>query len=144
MIINEIINSDSLNTVKDTVTAADTALGELNISFTNITSESLVITVLGYAIVFAALVILYLVFFNFAKILQKNVKKRLRAKGEIAHEDEDISVSGEINAAISAALYLHFEEAHDYENTVITIKKVQRTYSPWSSKIYGLRNYPGK
>ncbi|HAH59495.1 MAG TPA: phage tail protein, partial [Bacteroidales bacterium] len=31
-------------------------------------------------------------------------------------------------------------ELHDHEDAVLTIKKVARTYSPWSSKIYGLRN----
>ena len=55
-----------------------------------------------------------------------------------------VSISGEVTAAISTALMLHFREIHDFESTVITIKKVQKPYSPWSSKIYGLRQYPGK
>jgi hypothetical protein len=36
------------------------------------------------------------------------------------------------------------EEVHDFEDTVLTIKKVQKPYSPWSSKLYGLRQYPPK
>lgn len=51
-------------------------------------------------------------------------------------------LSGEINAAIAMALYLYSNELHDQENPVITMIKVSRTYSPWSSKIYGLRKSP--
>lgn len=52
------------------------------------------------------------------------------------------SVDPEIAAAISVALNLHLQESSDYENMVLTIQKVVRPYSPWSSKIYGLRQYP--
>jgi hypothetical protein len=51
-------------------------------------------------------------------------------------------VSGEINAAIAMALYLYSNELHDQENPVITMIKVSKTYSPWSSHIYGLRKSP--
>lgn len=44
------------------------------------------------------------------------------------------------SAAIAMALYLYYAEVHDEESTVITIKTVERRYSPWSSKIYGLNN----
>ena len=53
-------------------------------------------------------------------------------------------VSGEVFAAISAALYEMSDDNHDVENTVLTIRKVARTYSPWSSKIYSLRDVPRK
>ncbi|HSD63250.1 MAG TPA: hypothetical protein VLB50_05600, partial [Ignavibacteriaceae bacterium] len=69
--------------------------------------------------------------------------KKLNNEGT-SKTPKNLSVSGEINAAISAALYLYFEEVHDTENTVLTIKKVQKNYSPWSSKIYGLSEYPLK
>jgi hypothetical protein len=49
---------------------------------------------------------------------------------------------GEIVAAISLALSLHMQDIHDYEKAVITMQKVMRPYSPWSSKIYGLRERP--
>ena len=32
--------------------------------------------------------------------------------------------------------------AHDDESTILTIKKMKRAYSPWSSKIYNLREVP--
>ncbi len=44
------------------------------------------------------------------------------------------------SAAIAMALHLFYAEVHDEESAVITIKTVERRYSPWSSKIYGLNN----
>ena len=42
-------------------------------------------------------------------------------------------------AAIAMAMHLYFD-AHDEEPHVITIEEVERRYSPWSSKIYSMRN----
>ena len=53
-------------------------------------------------------------------------------------------ISGEVFAAISTALYLYETEQHDYESTILTINRANKNYSPWSSKIYGLRQYPSK
>jgi len=52
---------------------------------------------------------------------------------------------GAVVAAITTALYEVSEvNVHDRENTVLTIQKVSRCYSPWSSKIYGMREAPRK
>jgi len=40
------------------------------------------------------------------------------------------------------AIHLYYSEIHDKESEILTIDKVSRTYSPWSSKIYGLRQFP--
>lgn len=48
----------------------------------------------------------------------------------------------EVYAAIGMALYELSEEVHDVETTVLTIEKVKRDYSPWSSKIYNMRAMP--
>ena len=48
----------------------------------------------------------------------------------------------EVSAVIAMALDLHLKDIHDYEKTVLTIQKVMRPYSPWSSKFYGLRQTP--
>lgn len=50
--------------------------------------------------------------------------------------------SGEVYAAIAMALYQYQSKSHDIQQTRLTMKKVERTYSPWSSKIYGLRTLP--
>ena len=98
-------------------------------------------TVIGYVVVFIALLLLYALFFNLTKVLQVNVKRLLRREGKVVEIKEDLSISGEINAAIAMALHLYFSEMHDKEDTILTINKVSRTYSPWSSKIYGLRQH---
>ena len=99
-------------------------------------------TVIGYVVVFIALLFLYIIFFNITKILNLNVKRLLRKEGKTEEIKENESMSGEVNAAIAMALHLYYAEIHDNEKTVLTINKVSRTYSPWSSKIYGLRQYP--
>jgi hypothetical protein len=48
----------------------------------------------------------------------------------------------ELQAAIGFALHMYMTELHDFEKTILTIQKVMRPYSPWSSKIYGLRRSP--
>ena len=58
-------------------------------------------------------------------------------------ESEKEIPEGELHAAIATALYLYRQEVHDYENYVLTIKRIEKKYSPWSSKIYSLRQWPG-
>ncbi len=103
--------------------------------------EGIVIAIVGYSVVFAALVLLYFSFSAVSKLVNKNIKIKLRRSGKISAEasDEDISVPAEVAAAIGLALYMS-TQLHDEESNIITIKKVSRTYSPWSSKIYGMRN----
>ncbi len=143
-----LISVDSLKSAADTVSKAvsnDQVFNKIEFSPSNILhSQGIFISVVGYVVVFLALLLLYLMFANLSKFLQFQVRKKLNRIGTGKTETEGLAVSGEINAAISAALYLYFEEVHDFESTVLTIKKVQRSYSPWSSKIYGLREYPTK
>jgi len=105
-------------------------------------NDGVLISVVGYVIVFLALLLLSIIITNFQKILQTKQRKKLKSVGHRAADAADLSISGEISAAISTALFLHMREKHDLENTVLTIKKVQKVYSPWSSKLYGLREMP--
>ena len=57
---------------------------------------------------------------------------------------KEIPLNEEIVAVIGLALNMHLQDVHDYEKTVLTMQKVMRPYSPWSSKIYGLRQIPFK
>ncbi len=103
-----------------------------------------IITFLGWGIVFFALVVLVAVFMLVPKLYAYTVKDRLRRQGKLAPNeqvsDKDLQVSGDVNAAIALSLYMYFNELHDEESNVITIKKIERRYSPWSSKIYGMNN----
>lgn len=105
--------------------------------------KNLDVAVVGYIIVFSALILLYLIFTNLPKVINYLAKKRLRAEGktEIA-EKNTLDVTGPEGAAIAMALQLYFAEQHDDESGVITIKNVSRRYSPWSSKLYGMRETP--
>ena len=67
-------------------------------------------------------------------------KKNGASNGMVAHDKNGVELSGEVNAAISMALYLHFNQYHDEESKEMTIKRESRLYSPWSSKIYQVRN----
>lgn len=113
----------------------------LNIADLN--EDNLMLALVGYLIVFAALVLLYFVFSNIPKILEWQARSKLKQKGELQDEGkgkkEEILLPGNVNAAIGTALFLYFNEMHDEEQTVLTIKKVSKTYSPWSSKIYSMR-----
>ena len=138
---------DSTKVLTDSISTVSNQAGELhNVGFDPnkiIENDGLLISVVGYVVVFLALLMLYLLFSNLTRFLIFRQRKRLKGAGkECDLHKEKLSMTGEVNAAISMALYLHFEEIHDFENTVLTIKKVQKTYSPWSSKIYGLREYP--
>ncbi|MDR2120992.1 MAG: lamin tail domain-containing protein [Tannerella sp.] len=102
-------------------------------------------TVTAMAVVFIGLVLLYLCFKYVGKSAIEISRRRAR-KARVSenghHAGVDALESGEIVAAVSLALFEVEEDVHDLENTVITIHKVARNYSPWSSKIYGLRNLP--
>ena len=109
-----------------------------------IEGNGILITIVGYVVVFMSLTLLFLFINYMTKFLVKRQTERLKAKGADLKPGEELEISGEISAAISTALHLHFEEAHDFEHTVLTIERVRKPYSPWSSKLYGLRQYPKK
>ncbi|MCC8113643.1 MAG: OadG family protein [Bacteroidales bacterium] len=99
---------------------------------------------MAMCIVFSALLVLCLAFMLISKIGAAQTRKnKARAHGvETKAERREVEHdSGEEIAAICMALYEHLN-AHDQEDTVLTINKVKRAYSPWSSKIYGLRQLP--
>lgn len=102
--------------------------------------------VMAMCIVFCALLVLCLAFLAISKIgsrVLRTNKAKAHSEDEsapmMAHEVEHDS--GEEIAAIIMALHQHLN-AHDMENTILTISKVKRTYSPWSSKIYSMRHMP--
>lgn len=104
--------------------------------------------IMAMAVVFSGLLMLYLMFRLIGQITVF-VKKRnaMRVHGisdkEEAKEKGLGRESGEVYAAIAMALYQHLE-VHDVEDTILTINKVKKAYSPWNSKIYSLREVPNK
>ncbi len=105
-------------------------------------SEIWVITGVGYSVVFVTLVGLIYVFKYLPNVLDYmgNRRRKSRSSEENSKASEKQYIAGEVNAAVAMALTLYFSEQHDQESGIITIKRVARTYSPWSSKIYGINN----
>ena len=78
------------------------------------------VTIVSVVTVLSALIILFLLIQLFAKVMVKSAQKKAaksKTRGMLA-------------------------EMHDRESDVITINKVARVYSPWSSKIHGLTPMP--
>ena len=100
--------------------------------------DGLLISGVGYLVVLLALSLLYFVFRYLPNLLHARIRSRLRRQGKNIREDEQLSMVGNESAAIATALYLYFNEVHDEENTIMTIKKISKRYSPWSSKIFGV------
>jgi len=96
----------------------------------------------GIFVVFSALTLLVIAFTITGKISKKSFKLKNKKSGQqlIADEVPEKELTGEELAAISMALHLLLSDVHDEESNVITIKRIERRYSPWSSKIYGLTN----
>jgi len=117
-------------------------LGEVVFDLSRITSEYTTLAFVGYMIVFVALIALYFVFQYIPVLLtfitKRNLKRKMRKKGMEEIVVDDITITGEVGAAISTALHLFFNEMHDDEKTVLTIRKISKRYSPWNSKIYNV------
>lgn len=104
-----------------------------------------VLALTAMSVVFAALIILYFIFKGIGKLNIRAGKKRSAAvAGNNAAAPQYGEVPGEVYAAIATAMHLYNEddENHDEESFVVTLHHTDRTYSPWSSKIYTLRETP--
>ena len=101
------------------------------------------ITIIAMCIVISALVVLAILFQIFGKVsefLMKSKKKKAKAAADHPEDDDHHELApGEVIAAISIALKEYFSDPHDIEETHLTIKRLQKAYSPWNSKIYNLR-----
>jgi Na+-transporting methylmalonyl-CoA/oxaloacetate decarboxylase gamma subunit len=115
-------------------------LQEIQISFSNVTGSDVTIAIVGYVIVFTALVLLFFVYNAIPKLINIKVRRKLKKEGK-CEDYGDLHMEGDLNAAISMALYLYMNEIHDEESDVITIKRISKQYTPWSSKIYSTNTY---
>lgn len=105
-----------------------------------------IMAIIAMSVVFSALLCLFLIFKTLGKIMTGGLKRKKEVKktsvvSALVDDDEDM-MNGEEIAAIAMALKKYTEDLHDMESDVITINKVARSYSPWSSKIYGMRQLP--
>ena len=76
------------------------------------------------------------------KIFSFLTGKKATSTNQLVQVKKNSDVAEEEAAAIALAIHMYTQEMHDIESVTITLKKVSRIYSPWSSKIYTLRQNP--
>jgi D-alanyl-lipoteichoic acid acyltransferase DltB (MBOAT superfamily) len=105
------------------------------------------ITFFGFFIVLLALTAVYLfVMAVSASVIKISLlrQKQIDNKKRVAREKQQADQKGtgipdETAVAIMSALYLYQKKIMDEEKTKLTFERWAKPYSPWSSKIYGLR-----
>lgn len=103
------------------------------------------LTAVAVAVVFLALVCIALILQGSGKLMM-NVEDKRKQKGAKPAAIKPVSEGssqqdGEIYAAIATAIHLYNDELHDEENTVLTIQKVEREWTPWNAKYYNMNHY---
>ena len=102
----------------------------------------IIMTITAMFVVFMALFSLFIAFKFTGNAAKELTKRKAIESGQEIAEAGGNELSGEVLAAISAAIFEMDQDVHDIESTILTIDEVKRKYSPWSSKIYGLRQLP--
>lgn len=107
----------------------------------SVITEGLSYALIGMGVVFLGLIFLFIfmkVFVYF--FVTSGSKKSIKTGGLIIRDvSGNAPMSGEILAAISLAIHQSREEFHDLEETIITMNRITKPYSPWSSKIHSIR-----
>ena len=104
------------------------------------------LTATAVAVVFLALVCIALIISGSGKLIarteerQKNKGKKEPAIKPVS-DGSSASSEEEVFAAIAAAIHLYNDELQDEEDTVITIQKVEREWTPWNAKYYNMNHY---
>ncbi|MBE9488012.1 MAG: OadG family protein [Bacteroidetes bacterium] len=104
-----------------------------------------IMTLTAVSVVFLALMILYLVFRTVGKFMQKRDAAKIKASMPKSQSKKEVIVgdlSGEVAAAITIALKAYQDELEAEEQMQLTLNRVAKSYSPWSSKIHGLTHEP--
>ena len=105
--------------------------------------EMLLMAGIGFALVFLVLVLLIFIMKGMDWVFTHQKRAAKAATGVAVADDDHEAISDqEIAAAIITALKLYKSNLHDQESEMITIHRIARAYSPWSSKIHGLTQLP--
>ena len=112
-------------------------------------SAGIGMSITAMSVVFFGLILLYVMFRLIGQaaisLRRRNAMEAKDIKCEVEAKEKKLGEApGEVIAAISLAMHEMQNDVHDVEDTVLTITRVKRTYSPWSSKIYTLRELPKK
>lgn len=105
------------------------------------------LSITAMVVVFFGLLVLFLSFKCVGIIAMKAMKRNAVKSGNLEAGDKakakDFAMtSSEVYAAIGLALHEFQNDVHDVEDTVLTIERTKRRYSPWNSKLYMMREVP--
>lgn len=107
-------------------------------------AEMLLMAGIGFALVFAVLVLLIYVMRLMGWFFTRDRKPKAAASASSEPALDHAISDQELAAAIATALKLYKSALHDQESEMITISRITRAYSPWNSKIHGLTQVPEK
>lgn len=101
------------------------------------------LAMVAIAVVFFALVCICFIMKGYGSAIQKIQDRRSAASAPSAKSGSASAdqATGEVYAAIAAAIYAYSQDMHDVEDTVITIQKVERAWTPWNAKFYNMNKY---
>ena len=106
--------------------------------------EMLLMTLIGFGVVFCVLVLLIFVMKGMGWVFTRERKPRVAATPASEPAIDHAISDQELVAAIATALKLYKSDLHDRESETLTINRITRAYSPWNSKIHGLTQLPEK
>ena len=101
----------------------------------------LILIIIAFVAVLAVLVLLFIR--NRKLQTNQNQQKEAFLAESVREPVITASDESENDELVAAFLALHLytsETIHDEESNVLTIERIQRRYSPWSSKIYSMNN----
>lgn len=107
--------------------------------------NGIAMAVTAMSVVFSALFILFICFKLIGNAYKSKSAKTAKAVVTANNKpmpEKPGQASGEVISAIAIALQMYQDDMHDIESSVMTINKVARSYSPWSSKIYSMNTMP--
>ena len=111
--------------------------------------SGIVLTLISIIIVSIVLTILFFIFkfmgdFHMGMAVKKAEKISQTGGFKVVSEKKSGVITNDELAAIALAIYKYSEDMHDEEDLTLTINKVSKAYSPWSSKIYSIRQFPNR
>lgn len=114
-------------------------LSAISFDTTKIDENAITVFIIGFSVVFAALISIYLFFYFLPKLLNINSKEKKsdkKVKGnKVSAKEETKTEDSEVFTAIAMALHLHFEDMHDDESMILTMDIKNRVNSQWGTKI---------
>jgi len=114
----------------------------MKIDWSNIINTEVIISSVMTIVLIAVLYLLYRFFKWVSLRYSPEIKEKLKSQGKLLRNGNGKNeVPADHSAAIALALYLN-NELHDEESNILTIERVSRIYSPWSSKYYNMRKAP--